>query len=288
MDALLTAIPAIAKRADISAIISIPDLLPGTVATGSTRPTKSTATRAAASTATKSAASETSATGATTPAKSAAGCATGSKPWCAALSARTIAILSTGIIAKPSGPTPKTGTEVATRVSADLLQSATQRSIYEERLIRTIALYATGNFWLSRGAADVLAFNLIGQFRRGRSLLVAWTASLLTGLRATHLTGWRPTTRKLRRRLTLECGWPRPWPTLPGRLLRWRCSRGSRGRQTLQREIPFQICNAGELHFFLSGFKPEHFYFKSPCTVAETVQPILTLIVSDRNQRLVA
>ncbi len=231
MDTLLTTIPAIAKSADISTI-PVASLLgvSGTVAAGSTGTAKSSA-GAAASTATKTTAPKSSATRAAATAK-AAGPAASSKAWRAALAARTIAILSTGIIAKPARTTPKTGTEVATWISADLLQPATQGSIQKKRFISAIALYTSGNFRLSRGAAAVLAFDLIGQLRRGRSLLVTRPATLLTRLCPARWSGRRSgrwtTAGKLRRSLTLGAGWPRP--ALPGSLLRWRRSRGSRSR----------------------------------------------------------
>jgi len=146
-------------------------------------------------------------------------------------------------------------------------------------------LHTTWNFRLSGGAAEVLAFDLIGQFRRRGSLLIAGSAALLDRLRTTRLTrrrcAWWPATCKLRRSLTFRPRWSRPSRSL----LRLRLNRSSRRIELLQRKIPFQTRSARELHFFPCGVKPEHFYFKSPSAVGDAVQLVLTLTVGDRKQR---
>jgi hypothetical protein len=130
MDALLPPIPAIAQRPEVSAIASA-SLLSGPVAAGSARTAKTSATRAAASTTTKTTAASTEA--ATTAWAATTRTAPTSETWSAGLSAArtawTIAILPTRIVAKAARTTSKSWTEVAARISADLLQPSTQCSV---------------------------------------------------------------------------------------------------------------------------------------------------------------
>ncbi len=294
MDTLLTAIPAIALGTKISAIPAA-SLLSGTIVTGSARTAKA-APGSTASTTTKTASAETSASGAaTTEATWSATRTTASgEAWCLSRRSSITILASTRIVTKTTRTAPETWTEVAAWIAADLLQSPTQRSIQEEGFIGAVALYTCWNFWLSRGAADLLPLDLIGQFRRSGSLLIAWPASLLTwllaSLRPTLLTRcrWRSTAGKLRSSLTLSPRWPRSRSALTGSLLSLCLNRRSRPSERLQRETPFQIRRAGELHFFPRGIKPEHFYFKCPSAVGDAVQLILTLLVCDGDQRLVA
>jgi hypothetical protein len=187
MDALLATIPAIALGAKVSAIPAA-SLLSGTIVTRSARTAKSAA-GSAATTAAKTTSAETSASGAATTEAtwSATGTTAACEAWC--LSRLSITILATRIVTKAARTTAKAWTEVATWISAHLLQSPTQRSIQEEGFIRALALYTCWNFWLSRDAAEILSLDLIGQFGRSGSRLIAWPSSLLTRL----LTSLRPT-----------------------------------------------------------------------------------------------